>query len=134
MNIRNAALLAVVTGCLALPAFASAHAPSAVETADVTTLQQPDDVKNLGASSPAASGAAVIDGALSPDYLQHPDPWTIGTGSYSSCVQETNYDTCLLRCKCGLDANKKKCNNQLACLQAASLEKSACDAHCLTDF
>jgi hypothetical protein len=55
-------------------------------------------------------------------------------GSKDDCVKAKSYSTCLSRCKCQYDKNKKKCDNKLACLQIAIAEKEACDGNCITDW
>jgi len=42
--------------------------------------------------------------------------------------------SCQAHCKCEYDKNREECDNNVQCLQIASLENQACIGNCLTDF
>ncbi|HEX7151638.1 MAG TPA: hypothetical protein VF618_09140 [Thermoanaerobaculia bacterium] len=61
--------------------------------------------------------------------------WFGGGGAEQPCpTQASNCRECLSNCECQFEKNKKQCNNNITCIQTATLEFNACKGGCVSDY
>lgn len=60
--------------------------------------------------------------------------YSAGGGTAEVCINATNYDTCMSKCRCEYRKNKKKCGTSTWCTNLALSEQNACFGNCLTDW
>lgn len=107
-------LLGIIVVLLASSAFADAKQPAISDDGAVmTSFCEAADCGSLPTveTNPAA-------------------PWN----AYSLCTKARDYTSCILRCDCGYEANKKRCKSSPTCINLALSERNACYGNCSLDF